>query len=349
MKNLIPTLLILSFALTGCTRASYTSHYAEAVVFGEPKTVPLPEGTSYAIKRGFDDFNCDQIPDMLEIRDEAVWGQDFSVTVFPGYYNNDGIVQFSNDAFKMKLPINLEWFSSSTKMDVGDVNGECYSDIIFTQYYEPFLGDDTMYIAFALNRGGKEFEHYTEQVNWKGGELGARIWSWSARHNRNEEESLYDYLKMDWGDMDGNGSADLVLAWDEVSGMDLTVLYTEDDPSGLKVGIESEGSTWIDGFTRGRDIHQFDIEDFDGDGKQDLFIHKTHLGGNEFTTSVATNNGGTSFTPHKDHRATDTNLALLRFEKYDTFDVNNDNCADFVHLGVQAGQKVMSYNLVTCE
>ena len=33
----------------------------------------------------------------------------------------------------MDLPIDLKWFSSETKLDVGDINGDCYADVVFTQ------------------------------------------------------------------------------------------------------------------------------------------------------------------------------------------------------------------------
>lgn len=338
--------ILLPMQVTGC-RSTATANYGPAVVFNLPERVALPEGTSYAKKRGFADFDADGLEDMLEIRDEAIFGQNFTVTVFPGERGENGVLRFSNTTIKMPLPIDLKWFSSETKIDTGDVNGDGYADVIFTQYVEKF-GNDVMYVAFALNDHEKNFVPYRKRVTWSGGELGAKIWSWAERHRRSSDDSLYDYLKMDWGDMNGDGSDDLVLAWDDWNDLDLAVLYTRVDESGQDVSIQNEGGDRINGFTTSRSIREFDIEDFNGDGKQDLFIHRSHLGGASFTTTLALNQGDTHFQPRQDHQTTDSDMSFVHFEKYDTFDVNLDGCADFVHLGVYQGQNTMSYNTSVC-
>lgn len=336
--------LILFAVLFSCTsRDEATSSYADAIRFGEPRVVPLPASTSYAEKRGFGDFNNDGIEDMLEIKDEKrfSFGQKYSVQIFYGQYDDNGILAFSDEPTKLNLPITMKWFSSATKMDVGDVNGDGYTDIIFTQYTER-IGDDRVDIAFAINQAGEAFVTQTENILYKNGiSLMQVIHLFVDAQGGYYSETIYDYLKMDWGDVDGNGTDDLILGWDGVHDLYLEVIYT---------ALGTREAQFVDmdeyeivEFMRNRSIQELDVEDFNGDGRADIFVHFS--GWSKNYLAVALNNGE-GFTPHKDCVVVDVDLEFFAFEKYDTFDVNRDGRADFVHLGEKNDQKVMAYNLV---
>lgn len=334
------TLPLILFFLASCAdREKATQNYKPPIEFYDAKIADLPETVSYAKKRGFGDFNGDGVEDMLEIRDEEFWGQDYKVCVFLGYYK-DSILHFGSDYIKMDLPITMKWFSDATKLDVGDVNGDGFSDVIFTQYTE-LWGKDQMDIAFAINQNGQSFVPQTKDIEFKK-EMSLADVIIAFVDSYDSVDDLYAYLKMDWGDVDGNGSDDLLLGWDGVHDLYLEVIFTQ-PTGGLYAEFVDMAEYEIPAFMTARSIRQLDIEDFDGDGRQDIFLHRTTGGNNHISIAI---NKGDFFEPHQDFVAADVNLDFWAFEKYDTFDVNRDGKADFVHVGEDGHKKVMAYNTV---
>lgn len=332
------TFFFVVLVFTACTkREDVTSFYANPIQFDAPRTVLLPETVTYAQKRGFGDFNGDGIEDMLEVNDEEFWGQDFKVQVFHGYYK-DGILHFNAKHVKIDLPITMKWFSDATKLDIGDVNGDGYADVIFTQYTE-LWGENRMDVAFAINQGDNSFLPQAEKITFQGGvPLSQIIMVFIDSYGY--VETLYDYLKMDWGDMDGNGSDDLILGWDSHD-LSLEIIYTSVTHANYAEFTHQENFD-IPEFMRNRSIYQLDVEDFNGDGKMDIFVHITMSHRNWLSVAI---NTGQGFEPHKDCVVDDVDMKFFAFEKYDTFDVNRDGQADFVHVGEKDDQKVMAYNL----
>ena len=304
--------------------------------------IDLPHDATYAEKRGFGDATCDGITDMIEIEDTVIFGQKYEVRIFTGYFE-EGILHFKSNPKILPLPTSLSWFSSATKLDVGDVNGDGCADIIFTQYIEQW-GRDKLNIGFALNNQGNEFVLQTSQIAYgENNTLEDIIVSILEIVAQAEiTENVSDYLKMDWADMDGNGSDDLVLAWDRHNDLYVHVFFTE--KTAHNVRFIGEREFFVKGFMTGRYIRYFDTEDYDCDGIMDVYIRHSP---NETTAylSIALNRG-THLEPHKDFLVKDTDMDFFRFEKHDTFDINGDHCADMVHVGSIHRKKSLSYNLI---
>jgi len=331
---------LIVLILISCTsREEATNFYSDPIKFDEAAIAPLPTTVTYAEKRGFGDFNGDGIEDMLEIEDESFWGQDYKVKIFYGYYK-DGILHFISDFVKLDLNIKMKWFSDATKLDVGDINGDGYADVIFTEYQERW-GTDRLDIAFGINQNGKSFRPQSEDINFKKDvSLSSLVVLFVDAYS--SVETLDDYLKMDWADIDGNGSDDLILGWDGSHDLYLEVIYTENTGSGDASFVDMVEYE-IPEFMRNRSISELDFEDFNGDDKSDVFVHYSGMSNNNLSVAI---NTGEGFNPHKDYIVKDVDMKFFAFEKYDTFDVNSDGMADFVHVGEKDGHKIMAYNLV---
>ena len=337
--------VIISLLLCACTtREDATKNYEKSIGFSQPSTTALPLKASYAEKRGFDDFNNDGIQDMIEIEDTVVIGRKYEARVFFGYYEK-GILNFQNKINTIRLPIKFRWLTDATKFDLGDVNGDGYCDIIITQYTAGFR-KDRIDIAFAINQEGNSFSFQTENLSFDNGNTVAdTILMFIEAMDGENVETLSDYLKMDWDDADGNGSDDLHLFWDGHHDLSVEIIYTENTKGGNARFSNRVSDFIIPEFMRGRSIREIDIEDFNNDNRADIFLHGYILGTGKNSISIAINDGGKGFIPHKDFLATDVDMKFFKFEKYDTFDVNNDGKADFVHLGEIGNEKTMAYNI----
>lgn len=331
-------ILALIILITACGRDSKTDHFQQPISFQNAKLSNLPASTSYAEKRGFADFNADGITDMAEVEDTATFGQKYTVKIFKGYFEN-GILHFSDKYEELDLPIKQKWFSSASKMDTGDVNGDGYADIIFTHYSSGYISD-SLDIAFAMNKNGESFTFEKESVKFDLPLTDTILRLIEAYEG--SEESLYDYLKMDWADMDGNGSDDLLLVWDSNNDMDIDIIFTQKGPSPTFTTLES---AYLPAFLYDRSVRKIDTEDFNNDGLDDIIIFKANNGGKKINLGVAINIGQGVFQAHKDYSFQGTDMNVFDFEKFDSFDINNDGLADFIHIGTVNGKKSVSFNL----
>lgn len=143
-------MILLALSMIGCGRDSATKHYKDPITFAKMEKIELPKKSKWAEKRGFADFNNDGIEDMIEIKDTVIFGQKYQASVFYGQMDSFEKYSLGDTPHKIEMPITTKWFSEATKMDTGDVNGDGYADIIFTQYNTGFF-EDTMYISFAIN------------------------------------------------------------------------------------------------------------------------------------------------------------------------------------------------------
>ena len=334
-------LFVIPIFIISCTsREDATSRYESSVKFDKCKSVPLPSNTTYAEKRGFGDMNGDGIEDMYEISDEVFWGTDYKVNVFHGQYNQDSILNFSSNMVTYDVPVDFKWFTSATKIDVADVNGDGYYDIVFSQYIEGLRSDD-MHIGYAINNKENSFYKHKSVIEVGDGLLLSNLIV-SFVGGYYYDESLYDYLKMDWGDMNGDGRDDLVLMWSNNGDLDVEIFYSKKDD----IGFVGYNTLYAKGFMNHRGIRQVDIENYTGSKSQDILVRYTF--GSKLIVSVleTTDNG---FTPHKDFSCGTLDLDLFGFEKYDSFDINNDGYADLIHLGELDDEKVCSYNIIRNE
>ncbi len=356
MRKLLLLGVLPIFALTACN-TDYEAGYADAY---QPRNataeiLPMgPERLRNSEKRGFADFNGDGLEDMVQVNDEKFWGQDYQMDVFFGE-NVNGRLAFASEPVRVNLPITFDWFSSAIKIDTADPNGDGYADIVFTQYNEKW-GDDTLDIAIAVNNGDMTFT--------------AHDLSASAASNANDfqdfdvfmtvmmyqatgvfypyEESIYDVLKMDWADMDGNGTDDVILAWDNGYDLDVRIIYTQENPSngivGLRADMAGRGQqayeqVYMEGFTYGMYIRKFDTEDYNGDGIGDMVLYYDTR--STMKTRYILSGDGVYEAHKRSESALPSVDRLAKAKKVDTMDVDFDGCADVVKITEQDNKAVM--------
>ncbi len=343
---------LIALLLIGCTdRREVNSHYEPAIVFASADTTVLPETVEYTTKRGFDDFNGDGITDMFAIMDESGFfeKQDFQAKIYFGFYNSEGILNFDPEYEARELKIQMSWWSDAVKMDVGDINGDGYADVVFSQY-RSYYGEDELKLAIAINQSGDTFKQYTEKLYFPGSEslvFDLLLIAFVEQYSSGYEESLSDYLMMDWADMDGNGSDDFVMVWDDRHDAYVEVIYTK-KTHGAPELLKME-EFFIENFLYHRSVRRVDFEDYNGDGLDDMLVRSIAI--DSVDIGVAYNDLDRGLVPCQDYRVRDVDFKFFDFEKYDTFDINNDGRADFIHVGVlgtaDGDKKSMSYNLST--
>jgi len=350
--------LVLFLGMLGCgenkrnqrmfdRKKQTNQHYKLPLPFTNTKVVALPSEVENVTKRGFGDFNGDGIIDMLEV-DRNFWkGGKISVRVFYRYLDKkDNLTKFNPSPKKIALKFKLGWFSSATKIDIADVNGDGFADIVFSQYYRRFM-KDRLHFGFALNQQGQYFTEekirlgYTERSF--GEEMVIRINKAIEAYELDENEEMdrfSDLIKMDWADIDGNGSDDFVIIY---TSRDMEVIYTKKTAKGIvlgeeaKLGITEKGKS---DFLMWAGIKGTDWADVNGDGKADLLSYR-FFGRENMYVGVALNQVK-SLVPHHE-------IALKVFKhnrtfkifKYDAFDANGDGKADFIKIAHQGNKPVM--------
>jgi len=345
-KTLLTLLATAGLVASGCSRDSAMENAQPALQFSKPHIVQLPSEATSALKRGFADFTGDGITDMIEINDEAFFGQEWKGNIFPGNKGPDGVLGFTSP-YTVDLPIQAKWFSSQTKLDTGDINGDGFADVILTQYIEGFRRD-TYHFSVGVNQDGKNFS-FTGDVFYEEKSIGESIISFIARMNVDSHEDIYDYFKMDWADMNGDGKDDLVLLVKQSSGvMSYNDLYVETwlSESDNQLRFGGGGSTVVPGILYALMMNQVDTEDFTGDGLADIVFYRDHIGRGidiAFAHNQSTD-GQLNFTAHKDFKGEEPDFdSFTFFSKRDSFDANGDGRADYVHAGKIDGKPSIAY------
>ena len=360
MNNYIRTLgtaaLLALFGLTmgSCSRDSKLSNAEPAIVFTQKGVVPLSSQASYAKKRGFADFNRDNITDMVEVNDESVIGQDWKARIFYGQKGKDGKIRMKDTPVILDLPIKKGWFTSQTKLDTGDVNGDGLADIILTQYTEGLLSDK-FYIAIAVNQGNEKGFKLVEDITRDGVAFSEAFLRFVDAMD-DDVSDIDKWLKMDWADVDGDKKDDLILCWLDyniTSGNDLyvEVWYSATKKAGEGIKFSGDSHTTLKQFMHRVSIKYLDTGDLNGDGLADIMIYDPHIGTSiEISTAINESNGRqVSYRIHKDSKLEEIEVDTVAFEKRDSFDVNLDGCDDYVHAGRKSGTPILSYILVKCE
>jgi hypothetical protein len=368
MKKLSLGIILLSFTLTSCGDTENPFSIVENTVrfMSADKQVMVNKNASYAEKRGFNDFTGDGIEDMIEIEDEKFFGQDYKVRIFPGMKNKDGLLAF-DDPYKVDLKLKYSWFSSYTKMDTADVNGDGAADIIFSTYKDNAFKEDQYFIAIGINQGdGKNFV-FKEKIEVKDAKTSnsyfksmdmqyflinysSSLYSTYGGHG----ESIRDYLKIDWADINGDKKDDFVMFW-RTSSYDVHVSVVYSSAKGNSLTFNGAETFELEDFVSGDYAFKaIDVEDFNGDGFQDIINWYAGMG-DSITFKVALNTKKFSkklfFIQEPEFESTEIdNFKTFGFEKRDTLDLNMDGCADYLHIGrIKDSQPAYSYNLVDCD
>lgn len=339
----------LALGVGSCTRSGALEHARPALRFSKAGMVDLPEEAGYAKKRGFADFTCDGITDMIELRDEAIIGQKWTGKIFAGYKGDDGLLHFAKPR-KFNLPINSKWFSSKTKLDTADVNGDKCADVVVTQYFEGIL-TDTYKMGIAMNLGDGTKYKLLENVSREGVPFGVAILRLAESMDENYE-NINDYLQLDWSDVNGDGKDDANIFWKSgFLGSDLYVeaWYSSTPTNNTdKVDFSGWSSQKLPDFLKGVSIRDVDTEDFTGNGKADVVIFDAYRGSDKIRIGFAENRSAGNrvhYTVHKDFVGREIDMDTIGFEKRDSFDVNFDGKADYIHAGTKGSARKMSYLL----
>ena len=336
---------MLCISVLGCTsREEATVDFSDPIKFNDHGSVKLPSTTTYAQKRGFGDMNGDGIDDMYEINDEVLFGTDYKVNVYKGYYDVNGIINFSEKVVTYDVPVDFKWFSSLTKIDVADVNGDGYYDIVFSQYTEGFSKDE-MQLGYAINDKNNSFYKHKSKIKVGDDKTIQYLILMFIDGYSYSDDSLSDYLKMDWGDMNGDGRDDLVLMWRTYGSgnLDIEIFYSSDDNDGDNIGFSNYNSFSYDNFLYSRNIRNVDIENYTGSKAQDILVRSSF---GEYLIISVLENTTNGFIPHRDFHCVTMDLDFFGFEKFDSFDIDNDGYADMIHLGEIDDNKVCVYNTV---
>lgn len=335
MKQILLIALTLSLTLAvGCgNRTKATAHYKAAPTASASQVVQMSGKVRYAKKRGFSDLNCDGSEDMLEINDKSGWfeSSDFRINMYSG--EQDDVLVFSNSKKDVAIPTTMKWFSEMSKIDTAILDKSGCSSVIFSQYTSGWKNDKFDF-SIAFNNGDLTFSKHANQLKLpNGNSLASAILMFvDAMGGYDSEESIYDYLKLDWADFNGDGIDDFVMLWDDRNSLYYEILITDkvDRNEGLLFSEHITGG--IDNYTWGRSISNVDTEDYNGDGLADIVIYRPR--GKNVEASFALNDGNIGFTPYKDVVLNKPeNLDFFASaKKYDTFDVNKDGQADFVYV-----------------
>jgi len=364
--NLSKTLLTIgamACMISGCTsREKALGTLPSDISFSDSTVVSMAQNTSGAEKRKFADFNGDGLEDMGEVNDTVIFGQDYRMDVFPGIINDDNYLTFGSETFELKLPLKKKFSSSAVKIDSGDVNGDGWSDIIFTSFIDK-IGDDEYLAEVALNDKEGSLKYVSTSVkdisdfsdNYKLNEavnlaiaLTYLAQSNYAMYGVYSSESISDYLMLDWADSNNDGKDDLYVFWKGKKSHLLVTVFPVESVDDNSIYFGKPSSTKVDRFMHYREMSRLDTEDYNGDGTADLCIYFPSASGKKLTLSVAlgsNDDGNISFQPQTDVIVTDADMKFwTTLEKYDSFDGNKDGKADVAHMGIIDGEKVISYN-----
>ena len=338
-----PQTLLLCLLSLGCvSREELQANAPPAIAFHSPGKLRISNQADEAEKRGFADFTGDGITDMIEIVDLAWFGQEWVGRIFKGEKTADGLVTFL-DPYQVALPITEEWFTSQTKFDTADINGDGYADVVIAQ-----LDDDKYTIQVGINqRDGKTFQ-LVKNITYDDQPLGSRVFQVVASLPIDDDHSINDFFKMDWADVDGDKKDDLFLMWESNSDNLSVEVWLSESSSDVANELRFGGkkSFQLNDLLHNLSIRELDTEDVNGDHRADFWLYDPSVG-DGLRIVIATNEGN-RYALHKDFVGEELDLDVIGFDKMDSFDVNLDGCADYIHVGTLWSDCYMSYLLAPC-
>lgn len=336
MKKLIFA-LTLSTMLFGCTkeRSEEIKKEEDTINFNNASIVRMPK-MSNSDKRGFSDLNCDGIQDMIEINDESdffSFNNKYELTYFEGYINNKSV----NYKTSKKIPINIDLsiFREGLKIDTGDINGDKCDDIIFTSVISN-MGDNTkLQTKVAFNLGDLNFvtnKNEIKMVSQDNNDFQYWFNQLVEDISYSEDDSLNDYLKMDWADFDGNGTDDLVLFIDEGNyDLSIAIFYTNENNS-YQISFSRLENFYLENFLYYSNVSRIDTGDVNGDGLNDIIIDNP-IFGDKLKTGFAINKGDSFVINNEKTMEFGIKTDLFsKVSKRDMFDDNNDGKDDIVFI-----------------
>lgn len=310
-------------------------------------------------KRGFNDYNGDGITDMIEIDDEAFWGQDYYLYLFEGYKDPQSNLLKFKPKKTSKISLEINNWATLNKLDTGDINGDGLADLIYTSYTEGFSSDD-INIQIGINQGdGLNYKWITKKmVEKKNTFLSLSMFVlelFAAYGGGSGDDSVSDYFQMDWGDANADGKDDLLLFWKDTShGLTIIVLHSEtekENPEEIQFGFSRE--LYIKNVMFNKKAKHIDTGDFNGDAYLDLQIRYPLIGDDieiRHFISLFTVKSPIPYAIEPDTKYPEQDdFDYSLFEKYDNFDVNFDGCDDFVHIGLVDGLPKMYVKTVNCQ
>lgn len=342
-------LVLIGLALSGCIRGDGAQDAPPALRLGRLGEIALPDEASFATKRGFCDVNGDGLTDMLEISDHALVHQDWQADIFLAQRSKDGLLGFRRP-YKVHFRLQANWLRSSLiKLDTADINGDHYCDLVMTQY-QAGLRSDRFHIMVGMNAGDGRTFTFVEDISRSKVPMAEQLLR-AIEHLQDEGEDIRDWLKMDWADFDGDGRDDLwLISRRDLLGRHLNVevwpsTTEKENRSELTFGPEQRFS--LPGFLTALHVADIDTEDMNGDGRADVVIYDPYIG-TRLRVAYARNTDK-GFVIHRDFQGREIEMDYFGFEKRDTFDINLDGCADYIHAGTHGKQRAMSYLLSPCD
>ena len=313
----------------------------------------------WMLKRSFNDFDCDGISDMFGIKDTTGLFQtaDYKGSFFKGYYDESGILQFDMHVKEVNIPFRVNW-GSGGKLDSADINSDNCADAIYTQFVDNNSGK--MYFKFAINDTKMKLNPiesvFDNKDYYRSGYGTLENYFIEFVHDMQEnyyydteDSSVSSYLKMDWCDIDGNGSDDFIMMWDAynyddeaIDGMEILVAYSSAFCETEYSQFSSAKRYFIKDFLYNRNVREVDTEDFNGDGKCDIISYDRRS--KYIDTSLARfDKVSDIFVPQKTQRLIlPDNLDLFSdAKKVDTFDRNKDGKADINFFTEADDQQVL--------
>lgn len=330
MNKSITFLLLSSLVLSGCkTRDEIVVRGNNHVDFTAGLIQKMPLNMTNSEKRSQGDLNCDGIEDMFEINDTKFFTQDYKINFYEGFMNNK--IREFKEPIVLNLGIKMSNWSDQVKMDAAYLNDDKCIDIVFAD-----IDDDVLRLEVAMNQGGFIFTKDTSKM-----EISSNI---SFLHyfkelvneiSYSEDESLSDYLKMDWVDWNGDGLDDFILFVKDRHSLDMGIFITEYS-NRLTPAFKSFENVWVQDFLYSTQIRNLDTGDFDGDGKGDVAVFiKSKTKDNIYTSTYAVaiqRDGELIIQEDKHVNATASLDFFSNVKKRDIVDENNDGKDDLIYI-----------------
>ena len=192
------------------------------------------------------------------------------------------------------------------------------------------------------------------------------LFLWAGAHAQTVTKGVIDLPrsssyadKRGFADFDGDGLVDMV----ELGGFfesynAATVFWGTEKDNPVGFGFEEQQAPFRAPFEypfiRSHEP-KLDTGDVNGDGFADTMLYHPYLGSDRIDIQFFLNNrrhrhpdSGLSFDKLDWWEGEEIDVDTIGFSKIDSFDVNRDGCADYVHAGTEGTKPIMSYILTDC-